>query len=157
MKVELIVYASRAPAWLQAVRQEFSAKLGGYFPFSIKTLKSPSAGREDLAVKRKLEGELLLAQLEPKDLLILFDEKGRVPKSSRDFSALMTRLLESGKARIVFCIGGAYGFDEPVKKRSSEALSLSPLTMNHLVAEAVALEQIYRAMTLIKGVPYHND
>jgi 23S rRNA (pseudouridine1915-N3)-methyltransferase len=156
MKVELIVFATKSPAWVEVMRNEYCVKLNGFFPFTVKMIKSPPANRESREVKRKLEAELLLKHVTSKDLLIIFDEAGKALKSSQEFAGQVTRWLESGKARLLFCIGGAYGFDDEVRRQSAGCISLSPLTMSHLVAQVVALEQLYRAMTIIKGLPYHN-
>ncbi len=83
-----------------------------------------------------------MRELSDKDLLVLFDEKGQLAKTSEDFATALSRVLESGKAHVVFCIGGPYGFDEQVSKRAQLRWSLSGLTMNHWIASLTALEQI---------------
>lgn len=156
MKVRFLIFETKAPAWVEAARQEYAAKLKPFVPFEIHTLKSPSADRENAEVKKKREAELLLKQIGDKDLLILFDEGGKTFSSSEDFAKHLGRHLESGKAQIIFCIGGPYGFHESVQARSAARWSLSALTMNHWVAQITALEQIYRGLTILKGIPYHN-
>jgi 23S rRNA (pseudouridine1915-N3)-methyltransferase len=66
------------------------------------------------------------------------------------------RVLESGKSRLVFVIGGAYGFSDEVYARADMKWSLSALTFNHWLAQLAALEQVYRGLTILKGIPYHN-
>lgn len=156
MKLKFIIFETRAPEWVQAARAEYAKKLAGFLPFEIQILKSPTAEREQAEVKRRQEAELLLRALDERDLLVLFDEAGRVARSSEEFAARLGRVVESGKARVVFVIGGPFGFADEIKRRAAELWSLSPLTMNHWIAQLMALEQLYRGLTIRKGVPYHN-
>lgn len=157
MKIDFLVIEARPPSWLLERRLEYQARLQPFVPFSVRTLKSPGLARESHELKRKKEAEILLDALDTKDLLILFDERGRLAKSSIGFADDLQRALGSGKGRIVFCIGGPYGFDESVRSRANALWSLSPLTMNHWIAQLMALEQIYRGFTILKGLPYHNE
>ncbi len=152
----LILEGGKPPEWVATARAEYAAKITLFVPFEIKLLKSPNADRDSADVKRKLEAELILRELDDKDLLVLFDERGKLAKTSEDFSIALSRVLESGKSNIFFCIGGPYGFADEVKKRAQFQWSLSPLTMNHWIAGLMALEQIYRGMTILRGIPYHN-
>lgn len=156
MKLVLLIVEGKAPAWAETARGEYVQKISGFIPFEIKSLKSPSVDRDSSAVKTRKEAELILDQLDDKDFLVLFDEAGKLAKSSEEFSTALSRVLESGKSKIVFCIGGPYGFDESVRQRAQAKWSLSPLTMNHWIAGVTALEQIYRGFTILKGIPYHN-
>lgn len=156
MKFRFLILEGKPPAWVETARSEYAAKISPFVSFEIKTLKSPSADRDSAAVKQRLEAELIMKQLDDKDMLVLFDEHGKLAKSSEDFSVALSRVLESGKAHVVFCIGGPYGFAEEIKKRAQLKWSLSPLTMNHWIAGLMALEQIYRGLTILKGIPYHN-
>jgi 23S rRNA (pseudouridine1915-N3)-methyltransferase len=156
MKLRLLILEGKAPAWVTEARREYQEKISPFVPFQIRLIKSPNADRNSAQVKQRREGELILRELNDKDMLILFDEKGKLAKSSEDFSQALARVLESGKASMVFCMGGPYGFADEVKKRSQLQWSLSPLTMNHWIAGLVALEQIYRGLTIIRGIPYHN-
>ena len=156
MKIKFLILETKAPDWVNTARSEYVAKLKPFVNFEFKPLKSPNADRDSAAVKRKLEAELILKELGEKDMLILFDEKGKLAKTSEDFSATLARVLESGKSTIVLCIGGPYGFSDDVRKRAQMQWSLSPLTMNHWIASLMALEQIYRGFTILKGIPYHN-
>ncbi len=156
MKLVLLIVEGKAPAWCESARQEYREKISGFIPFEIKSLKSPSVDRDSSAVKTRKEAELILDFLDEKDMLVLFDEGGKLAKSSEEFSSALSRVLESGKSRVVFCIGGPYGFDESVRSRAQMKWSLSPLTMNHWIAGVTAMEQIYRGLTILKNIPYHN-
>jgi 23S rRNA (pseudouridine1915-N3)-methyltransferase len=156
MKSKLYLFEHKVPGWVETARDEYVVKLRGFAPFEICPLKTPSQERESADVKRRKEADVLLQQMDLKDLVVLFDEGGKTFTSSENFADQLRRLLESGKQQLVFCIGGPYGFDPRVKARSQAQWSLSGLTFNHWLAQLVALEQIYRGWTILKGLPYHN-
>lgn len=156
MKLRFLIFETKSPSWVSEAREEYASKLKPFFPFTLQTLKSPSAERDAASVKLKKEAEILLKAISEKDFLVLFDEAGKSVPSSEDFARQLTRCLESGKNEVVFCIGGPYGFDDSIKARAQVRWSLSPLTMNHWVAQIMALEQLYRGLTIVRGIPYHN-
>ena len=155
MKLRVLIFETKSPAWVEAARAEYAAKLKGFVSFEVKLLKSPSGARDDAEAKRRREGELLLKHIDA-DLLILFDEGGSTFKRSEDFAKTLGRALESGKTTITLVIGGAYGFAPAVYARANLKWSLSGLTMNHWIAQLAALEQVYRGFTILRGIPYHN-
>ena len=118
-------------------------------------IKSPPHGRDSSAVKIKSESKLILRQLTDSDFVILCDEHG-VAYSSLKFAKKIETLFLTGKKRLVFVIGGAYGVGDEVKSRAEMKLKLSDFTLNHYLAFATLQEQVYRAMTIIKGIQYHN-
>src|SRR6478609_7960121 len=118
MKLLFLVIEGKAPAWVETARREYQDKIAGFQSFEIRSLKSPSVERDSASVKMRKESELILNQVDEKDLLVLFDEAGKQARSSEDFALALTRVLESGKSKVVFCIGGAYGFDESVRTRA---------------------------------------
>ena len=156
MKLVFTAFETKSPEWAQTARAEYIQKVSHFVPMEWRPIKSPAIDRDDHAVKQKKEAELLFKILEPNDLLILFDEGGSSFKNSHDFSASLRRVMESGKSKVLFVIGGAYGFHPDVKQRAQYKWSLSHLTYNHWLAQLVALEQIYRGFTIIKSLPYHN-
>lgn len=156
MKLKFLILEGKPPAWVAEGRAEYLTKIQPFVSIELKSLRSPAADRDNAEVKRKREGELILKEVDSRDLLILFDERGKVAKNSEDFSAQLGRVLESGKQVAIFCIGGAYGFSDDVYARADMKWSLSPLTMNHWLAAITALEQIYRGFTILRNIPYHN-
>lgn len=156
MKMSFLIVEGRPPDWVGTARAEYVAKLSPFVKFEVRSLKSPIGDRDSADVKRKREGEKILAELDAKDMLILFDEGGKLADSSEAFAAQLGRVLESGKSRVVLVIGGPYGFSGDVRERAQAKWSLSKMTMNHWVAQLAALEQIYRGFTILKGIPYHN-
>jgi 23S rRNA (pseudouridine1915-N3)-methyltransferase len=156
MKIILLSISSKKEAWLEEAKVNYHKKLGKLNPFQIEELKPVKMEREDSEKKRKLECQNIMNFLKPDDWVVLFDEKGQ-NFSSLGFSKFVEQCMGSSKKRVVFIIGGAYGVEESVKQRANKTMTLSPFTLNHRVAFLVALEQIYRAFAIIKGLPYHND
>ena len=87
---------------------------------------------------------------------MIFDEAAKASKNSIHFAQQIQKATELNKQKIVFLIGGAFGLSDEIKNRADLKLSLSPLTMNHHVAYAMSLEQLYRSFTIINDIPYHN-
>ena len=155
MNQVLLTLTTGSEPWLDEAVKRFEKKVSRFQPLEIVRIKSKGHGRDQAALKIKDEEELLFKQLGEKDFVIVFDEHGK-SLDSLEFSEQLSRALESGKARLVFVIGGAFGLGEQIKKRANLRISLSKLTFSHHVALAVALEQIYRAWTIRKGQRYHN-
>ena len=105
--------------------------------------------------KKSFESQALNQNLLPDDFVIVCDEKGKA-LSTVNFAGQLEKVLDSGKKRVVFVIGGAYGLESNVLERANLKLSLSPFTVTHHLALAICFEQTYRAMTILRGVPYHN-
>ena len=102
------------------------------------------------------EGNLILKSLKNDDYVILLDDKGK-QYTSVEFSKKIESLNLSSKKRVVFVIGGAFGFSLDVYKRADDFLSLSKMTFSHQMIRILLVEQIYRSMTIIKGEPYHHE
>ena len=101
------------------------------------------------------ESNLIINQLSKNDINILIDEKGDVYETIEFSKFIQKNFLYSSK-KIVFIIGGAYGFNKELKKTVQKKISLSKLTFTHDMARVILIEQIYRALTVIKNIPYHN-
>ena len=107
--------------------------------------------------QRKIEeGKLILKHLDHSDSVILLDERGK-HYTSRHFSDFLQKQMLSGVKRVVFIIGGAFGFSEEVYRRANGKLSLSNMTFSHQMIRLFFLEQLYRANTILRKEPYHND
>jgi 23S rRNA (pseudouridine1915-N3)-methyltransferase len=156
MSIRLITVQSSKNSWLDEAAEEFSQKINHFHKFELIFLKSSKKGREDADSKKKEESELILRNLKEDDYVILFDERGQA-LSSKQFSELIQKLQVSGTKRINFIIGGAFGVDDNFKKRAQRTVKMSDFVLNHHVAMAVALEQIYRAFAIIHNKPYHNE
>lgn len=147
---------SQKEDWALEAQALYSEKIKRFSDFEILKIKSPSIARDNKDYKVEEESKLILSKIKPDDYLALFDEGGKL-FDSIEFAQNFKRMQESNPKRIIFLIGGAFGVSEEIKKRANQKLSLSKMVMNHHVALSVALEQIYRSFTIIKGIPYHNS
>jgi 23S rRNA (pseudouridine1915-N3)-methyltransferase len=156
MKTELILVGKTVSKEFQKLIADYSERITHYMPFGItvipelKNTKSLSEEQQKTA-----EGEQILKLLQPSDTVVLLDEHGREPRSIE-----LAQWLEKKQTvarRLVFIIGGPYGFSPAVYSRASEQLSLSRLTFSHQMVRTIFLEQLYRACTIIKGEPYHHE
>ena len=113
-------------------------------------------GKQKPEILREQEAAQVLKRLQPSDIVWLLDEKGK-EFSSRGFAAHIQKAMNMGPKRLVLVIGGAHGHGETVQKQCRERISLSKMTFNHQVVRLLAVEQLYRAFSILKGDPYHND
>jgi 23S rRNA (pseudouridine1915-N3)-methyltransferase len=156
MKFIFLKVESSKEKWCEEVTSLYFEKLNHFLKFEINTLSSKKIARAASVQKKQLESEEILSFLQKDDFVVLFDEKGKTFDSIA-FSNQVSRIMDSGKKRCVWIIGGAFGVSDELKERANLKISLAPFVMNHLVAQTVALEQIYRSFTIIKGLPYHNS
>lgn len=156
MKLTFVSVSGKFPPWLNEVVEDYKKKLSYWFAVEVNILKPTSLDRNANAKKKSEESAAISRTLKPDDYVIACDEKGRVV-GSKEFAQRIEGILGGGKKRIVIIIGGAYGLEIDVLNRCDLKLSLSPFTLNHHMALAVICEQTYRAMTIIKGIKYHND
>ena len=157
MNVALLTVGKTDVKWVKEGLDVYTSRIGHYIPFrvtEIPELKKVSAlSREQIKEK---EGELILKQLSPSDTLILLDEHGKELRSI-EFATYLEKQLAGGGRNLVFAVGGAYGFSEAVYRRAQDKLSLSRMTFSHQMVRTVFAEQLYRALTILKGEPYHHE
>ncbi|MCE9628436.1 MAG: 23S rRNA (pseudouridine(1915)-N(3))-methyltransferase RlmH [Candidatus Vogelbacteria bacterium] len=103
----------------------------------------------------KTEGSKILSILAPGDFCILLDDEG-INYSSEKLAELVNERMGSSDKRLVFIIGGAYGFDKKVKEKGQIVWSLGKLTFPHQIVRLIVAEQVYRSLTIIKGEGYHH-
>lgn len=156
MKLEFLFVGGDKTPWLESFVAEYSTKLSRHYTAQVTRLKPKSLGREQAETKRKAETELIMTALKPTDWVVVFDERGKV-YNSLQLASRLEGWLNRGRSRLVFVVGGAFGFDERLRERADEVVALSSFVLNHHVAEAVVLEQIYRAVSINKNLPYHNE
>ncbi len=157
MKVEFWMIGKTAFSYLDEGITIYEKRLKRYLPFNLFILPDiKNAKNLSVAELKKKEGDLILKKLKSDDLLILLDEKGK-EMNSVDFSKFIEKQLRSSKKRLIFQLGGAYGFSPEVYKRADIKISLSKMTFSHQMIRVFFLEQLYRAMTILKGEPYHNQ
>ncbi|MEE4197490.1 MAG: 23S rRNA (pseudouridine(1915)-N(3))-methyltransferase RlmH [Bacteroidales bacterium] len=157
MKVKLIMVGKTVQDYLVAGVRSYQQRIIHYIPFDaqlIPDLKNTKNLPEKL--QKKKEGELILQQLQPSDFVVLLDENGK-SFSSVGFAGWMGKQMTGGIKNLVFVIGGAYGFSESLYQRSNMKMSLSRMTFSHQMVRLIFIEQLYRALTIIKGEPYHHQ
>ena len=135
---------------------DYVERISHYMPFELVTIPEIKNTKSLTGEQQKTaEGELILKQLQPSDTVVLLDEHGRELRSIE-----LARWLEQKRntaRRLIFVIGGPYGFSSEIYSRADEALSLSKMTFSHQMVRLIFTEQIYRACTIIKGEPYHHE
>lgn len=157
MKILLLSVGSTAKPWVKEGENEYGKRVNRYVQFehiSIPDLKN--GGKTPSDRQKQLEGEAILARLQPADKVVLLDERGE-QLTSRAFSSRMQQHMNGGVKRLVFVIGGPYGFSEAVYNRADSLLSLSKMTFPHDLIRAMFIEQLYRAFTILNNEPYHHD
>lgn len=157
MKLILAYIQGKEAPWTNEVVRDYEKRIRAWVPFEVVALESKKFSKDNQDSKLKAETDKILKFISAGDVLILLDERGKSFSSSVDFSKFLVSKINSGTKRIVFMIGGPFGFSEEVKSLAHHQVSLSGLTMNHHVAKIFAIEQIYRALTIWKNHPYHNE
>lgn len=136
---------------------EYETRLKRYIPSKFECVKDvKGAGSLPEQKQKEQEGQSILAYVQPSDLVVLLDERGR-EFTSREFSEWIQKQMSTGRKRMVFVVGGPYGFSQDVYDRSDFKVSLSKMTFNHEMVRLFFIEQLYRAMTILRGEPYHHD
>lgn len=157
MKVALIVIGKTDAGYFVEAIREYANRLVHYIPFEmvvipdIKNVKNLSEAQQ-----KEREGELILKAVQPADYLVLLDEKGK-EFTSAQFAAYLEKKMHAVSKRLVFVIGGPYGFSEAVYKASAEKISLSKMTFSHQMIRLIFTEQLYRALTILNNEPYHHE
>lgn len=157
MKIELLVVGRTATPYIQEGVDVYVKRLAHYIPYEVRTLADIKTTRGLTAERQKeLEGDMLLRQMQAGDRVILLDERGR-EMTSRDFASYIDRAMNAAPRRMLFVVGGPYGFAKSVYDRADDLLSLSRMTFSHEMVRLFFSEQLYRAMTILHGEPYHHD
>jgi len=156
MKLVVLSIGGQKEAWLQELVSSYQKKLRHLIDFEVMQLKPVKLDRGSAEQKKDAESQALLNSLKADDYVILCDERGE-PVDSKGFSKKLVRSIESGRKRVVIVIGGAFGSAPSLQKRADWVWSLSPLVFNHLLAQALVLEQVYRGFSIAKNLPYHNE
>jgi 23S rRNA (pseudouridine1915-N3)-methyltransferase len=157
VKIVLMVIGKTDDAWVQEGIDKYSKRLKHYIPFEIEVIPDLKQTKNMSQEQQKeKEGELILSKLQPTDKLVLLDEKGKEYRSV-DFAKHLQQQMNSGIKRLVFVVGGPYGFSQAVYAKAQGKLSLSKMTFSHQMIRAFFVEQIYRAMSILKNEPYHHE
>ena len=157
MKIVLLAIGKTKEQYLIEGISQYQKRLHHYTQFELLEIPNIKNANNlsDSELLRK-EGELIVQQLQPSDHLVLLDDKGKDFTSSKFAEKLQAWML-SGKKRLVFVVGGAYGFSEQVYQRGNEKLSLSKMTFSHQMVRLFFVEQMYRGYTILNNEPYHHE
>ena len=156
MKTVLILVGKTADKHFAAGIDDYVGRIGHYMPFSAVVIPELKNTKNlDQEQQKEMEGRLIMAQLQPSDTVVLLDEHGKEPRSV-ELAQWLERKQQTAR-RLVFVIGGPYGFAQQVYARANEQLSLSRLTFSHQMVRLIFVEQIYRACTIMRGEPYHHE
>lgn len=157
MKTLLLVVGKTVEKHYIAAISDYAERVKHYITFDIEVIpelkNTKSLSNEQ---QKEKEGELILKAIQPGDVVVLLDEKGKEFRSV-EFAAWMRNKLNTVSRRLVFVIGGPYGFSADVYAAASERLSLSKMTFSHQMIRLIFVEQLYRAMNILSGGPYHHE
>ena len=156
MKITLLVNGKTTDTRIRTLIDEYRQRLIHYVPFEfvvLPDLKNAKSLTEEQI--KTAEGEAILRYLTPAMDVLLLDEHGREFRSI-EFADFLQRKMSAGRD-LVLIIGGPYGFSKPVYDRANGKISLSQMTFSHQMIRIMAIEQIYRAMTILRNEPYHHE
>lgn len=157
MKITLVVIGKTNGKFLIEGINEYTKRLSYYIPFNIDYLPDVKNNKKLSEDQQKtLEGNTILGSLEKSDYVVLLDEHGK-EFTSIEFSKYIEKKMTAVPKRLVFIVGGPYGFSKEVKERANEKISLSKMTFSHEMIRLIFTEQLYRAMTIINNEPYHHE
>ena len=157
MNIELIVVGKTDMKEVEALVAMYTKRLNHYAKFAITTLADVRNTKNlSAAEQKRMEGEAILRLVTDSDHLMLLDEHG-LELRSIEFADLLQKRMSAGTKRLVFVIGGPYGFSDAVYQRANSKLSLSKMTFSHQIVRAIFTEQLYRAFTILKNEPYHHE
>jgi 23S rRNA (pseudouridine1915-N3)-methyltransferase len=156
MIISLLCVGKTDSKEISSLLEDYEKRLRHYIRF--ERIELPDVKRKNLspAQQKSAEAELLLKKLSPPDQVILLDEKGKEFRSV-EWSAQLESKMIQGTKRLVFLVGGPYGFDEQIYQRADSKISLSRMTFSHQMVRLFFVEQLYRAFTIIRNEPYHHE
>ena len=157
MNIDLIVVGKTDSREVDALVEMYSRRISHYVRFGVTYLPDIRNNKNLSESQQKtLEGDAILRQIAEGDRLVLLDERGAEYRST-EFADRLQRWMNSGVRRVVFVIGGPYGFSDAVYARANESVSLSKMTFSHQIVRAIFAEQLYRAFTILRNEPYHHE
>lgn len=156
MKITLLVVGKTTDTHIELLIQEYQKRLAHYIPFALQIIPELKNTKSITPEQQKqAEGELILRAITPNTDLVLLDEHGKEFRSV-EFADYVQKRMSSGRD-VVFVVGGPYGFSEGVYQRANGKISLSKMTFSHQMVRLFFVEQLYRAMTILRGEPYHHE
>ena len=156
MNLKLISIGRTSESWLKQGVEVYAKRMVHYLPFEYIEIPDVkiAKGTSEAEVKR-LEGVEVLKRIESSVHLIILDEQGK-EFTSEQLANHMQKRMNAGIKTLVLLIGGPYGFSDAIYERANEKMALSKLTFSHQMVRIFAVEQLYRAMTILRNEPYHH-
>lgn len=157
MRFTLIQVGKTDEKFLREGLSMYYSRIRKNIPLDIITIAEPKDSHsKPQSVIKKEEAKAILSRFKQGDLIILLDERGEKMRSM-DFANFIQKTMNSGPKRIVFVIGGAWGLSKDLEVNAHRKVSLSSMTFSHQLVRLLFAEQLYRALTIIWGIPYHHD
>ncbi len=157
MKIILLVIGKTDASYFSEAIQEYQKRLVHYVPFEIEVIpdlkNAKNLGKRE---QKEREGEIILKRIQTGDYLVLLDDKGK-EYTSLQFSGWLEKKMYEVNKRLVFVMGGAYGFSEVVYAAAKEKMSFSKMTFSHQMIRVIFTEQLYRALTIMNNEAYHHE
>jgi len=157
MKITLLTVGKTTNPHLIKLQEEYQNRLKFYITFELVVIPELK-NTKSLSIPEQVEKEadLILKQIELNDKVVLLDEKGK-QFTSVAFSEYIAKKIMASHKRMIFVVGGPYGFSERIYQRANNKISLSTMTFSHQMIRLIFIEQLYRAFTILKGEPYHHE
>ncbi len=157
MRIIFLVIGKTNEKYLIDAIDEYTSRLKHYIPFEtivipeLKNVKNVSVSDQ-----KEKEADLILKNIQSGDCVVLLDEHGK-EFSSMAFSAYIEKKMHTSNKRLLFIVGGPYGFSPRIHSLANEKISLSKMTFSHQMIRLIFIEQLYRAMTILNHEPYHHE
>ena len=157
MKITLLTVGKTTNPHLIKLQEEYQNRLKFYITFELVVIPELK-NTKSLSISEQVEKEadLILKQIELNDKVVLLDERGK-QFTSVAFSEYIAKKIMASHKRMIFVVGGPYGFSERIYQRANNKISLSTMTFSHQMIRLIFIEQLYRAFTILKGEPYHHE
>jgi 23S rRNA (pseudouridine1915-N3)-methyltransferase len=157
MKIQLWVVGKTSQTFVQEGLAEFCGRLKHYLPFEMEVIPDIKNTKNlSFEQMKEREGETILNCFQPGDYIVLLDEHGK-EFTSMEFAGYLEKKTHTVPKRLVFVIGGPYGFSSKVYEAAQEKIALSKMTFSHQLVRLIFVEQLYRAMTILNNEPYHHE
>lgn len=157
MKIVLLVIGKTDSKYFIEAFNEYEKRLIHYIPFELQVIPDIKNTKSISEEQQKdKEGELIKKKLQPGDYIVLLDDKGKEFTSIK-FADYIEKKMYAVSKRLIFIVGGPYGFSKEIYDMANEQLTLSRMTFSHQMIRVIFIEQLYRAMTIINNEPYHHE
>ncbi|MEI7500888.1 MAG: 23S rRNA (pseudouridine(1915)-N(3))-methyltransferase RlmH [Bacteroidota bacterium] len=157
MKIRLLLIGKTEEDYLKAGICEYEARIKRYVPFELIEIPAlKNAATLSLTEQTLREADMINKNIQPGDIVVLLDERGKEMRSV-EFASFLNKQFISGSKNLLFIVGGPFGFDTALKKQASFILSLSKMTFSHQMVRLFFAEQLYRALTILRGESYHHE